>query len=423
MPISFNYSRHELRKTILFFSIIFLFLIAVLTFVNTHDTEIIDEAIHLRTIGLFNGVFQESNFDLYYDTVSPFIPYSYWLIGKGGACGLPLYRVVTLLLSFFTLVIFYRILRHEKIAPAYLLTLLLLTQPYYLLLSVTLHWEMPGLFFGLISCKYFLNAPENRKNILWGSFFSMLAVWANSRFIFIPAGFILYTISRNLLSGGSRKTMIVKTFQEALPPFLSIASISLLFLYWGGIIPPGVQEQSPDFHSIVFNIRQIIFFLVFTGFYYFAFAIIKLNAHRKKLYLTVILLAIPFYFLGPIVYHPCFCCGIIPRIMHSLNGLASNFAGLGLFVSGVIVYTNVVSRLRWREILHNQSFFYLLSFILMMTVAQHVWERYYLISVPFILMFIHSNRQLPKVNGIYILWIACQLLLALGYVTYKVTTP
>jgi len=409
---------HKSLKPVLFFLGPIFILLMLLSFTNYfHPGGIIDEIWHLKEIKLFDTIIKTKNFGLYSSPYPPVGLFLFYIYGLFVNFSLPAYRALIALISILNFIIFFRICQEQKINRPYLVSLFLFFSPYYFLLSVTLHWEMPGLFFGLLALYYFLRFNDTSHDLYLGSLFSLLAVWVNSRLIFIPLGFIFYIIATESLKSHSAYIKARKIAFYSTPPLLVLFSIFLLFFFWGGIIPPALQKVSPGTHKILLNLKQISFIFVFLGFYFFIY--ISVNYKRivnRKHALT--LLCLLFYFIFPLPWEGTHFLGLIPTIICALRDY-SFILGSIFFIAGILIFFDFFNREGNPTIIHDKLFYFFISFALLMTVSIYVWERYYFFCLPILILLVYKKVDLSKLIYFYC-WLGFQTIISGTYIAYKV---
>jgi 4-amino-4-deoxy-L-arabinose transferase-like glycosyltransferase len=306
-------------------------------------------------------------------------------------------------IGFFSVYIFFKICEKLEIKEKLLLTLLFSTYPYFLLLSFIIQSDIFGVYFSLLSLYFFIDFKK--KSYIISSIFTILAIYSRQFYLFIPIGYSLfYLIKNKKIIGNKFKNLydlVIINF-----PFIFIFP---LFLYWGGITSHAYKTVGEyATHNITFSFTKIIFFFVIVGVHFIP---IVFNKFSKK-NLIYSLMFIPFFIIFKLPYD---CFGIICRATRiiSFNMVIFYSVLIIFYLIGIYITINTIfSKNKLKNILLP-----LITFaILISAISHNVWQRYYLIMIPYLYLLFYNNFKNKKILNI---WLIFQSLISIGYILFK----
>jgi 4-amino-4-deoxy-L-arabinose transferase-like glycosyltransferase len=188
-----------------------------------------DESHHIQTIRLFVASFSLHTVKTYAEMHPPLAYMLYALAGKVFGDHVWIYRLVTLLCSSITIVLFFRVLRSLGLDNRKALAgiIVFLMNPYAAGLSVFIYSDMPGLMFLLLAA---LAALHRRPWLFCCA--ASCAILCRQYNVFIPLAIAVWSL---VVWVRNRRPAILLFPCAAI---LSLVPVIALFLYWGDIAPP-----------------------------------------------------------------------------------------------------------------------------------------------------------------------------------------
>jgi len=350
-----------------------------------------------------------------YHAATPPLPYLLWALwGRVLGYGLPALRGLTLLLSFAGFLIFYAVARRQNHAAPLVEALLLLFSPYVFLNSFTLYTVNMGLPFAALALGCYLEAERaGWKALLFGGLAAAAAIYCRQHYLFLPAGVGLVWLAERIRA---RRLTLVHLRDLAL-----IALPALLFaplaLAWGGLTPPAFQTL----HALRPNAENVNFLLMVIGAYGAPLGLFAWPALAGWGWRALGLLAgVPFYAL----FRPAYGVGgdaQLGIILHGLDILGRQAGAWLAFLAGLAVWANglavIVAGLRraGRSVWLPAA--WLLAFAVILLASEAVYERYYAIIMPVLLLWFYP--QIAGRRWLLGLWLALSAGLSGTYFALK----
>jgi hypothetical protein len=320
-------------------------------------------------------------------------------------------RLLTVVLTFLAINLFYDLCRQYKLPSPLLGALSLLFFPYVFFHGFTIYTVCFALFFEILALKYYLVDAPTLKDLLKGSVAATFAVYCRQEYLAIPFGLLLYELLR-IPSGkflSTVKNRFLHLIVLAMPLFLALP----LFIVWGGVNPP---LQQTEFYLTIVP-QHLTFIAIFVGLYFLP-ALLNQNLKKlldyKKRVLVIFLILTPIFIFFPLTYNEEMAVGkgIISHGLSLLGQYLGNVteivAKAFLWAVGtlLVIAEVVVGR---RDSIKMTLFAILISFMGFIMLTPYVAERYYIIVVaPLILIFHKSQRDWR----IYFSWLIFLILMS-----------
>ena len=354
-----------------------------------------DERHIVETIKIFADNFNLNTIKDYPEVTPPFFFMFYALWTKIFGSSTESLRILTLIISFITWQLVYYLfgLFTQKKYHALLLSILVITNPYFFGTSVFVFTDMLTIMLSLAAVISFIK----NKTILF-IIFVALAILCRQYAVIIPISVLLYS----LLNYKNDKQISRNNFIGSLLTFLP-----LLFLFgiWNNISPASGIEKWIVANSSFYNIDYINTYITFSVIYIFPLAIVFF----KKIKFSYLSLSIAFALaivlsLFPVKastatlqftdYHTV---GFVHQALVELLGYESLWLKIVLaFFLLVGCYINIELLKRFYQHIKTKSFdkkliFTLMwiLFLLIMPLSYQVWEKYLTMILPFFILSIY----------------------------------
>lgn len=399
MVLPFFTSQHLKMKKIfsyqtwIIFSLIFLSILALVSINNPCHG---DEKHIVETIRLFANNFSIETIKDYPEVTPPLFYIFYAIWAKLFSDTLMSMRLLNLIISFATWQFLYLLMlsgtKNEK--HSFLLSLLIIINPYFLGTSVYVFTDMLTLFFVIAAVLAF----QNNKNLLF-LFLSSAAILCRQYTIIVPIAIIIYSLT-------NYKVEKIKSAKYILASIISFLPLIVLFVFWKGIAPKSGIEKWIIPNSSSYNMDYINTYLTFLAVY--LFPLILFYFWKLKLNLTDLLISIgltlilSFFPIKPssatIVQTTNITVGYAHKflyvIFNSNTILVRLSLGLLLFV-GVYLNVELIRKVinNFSESIKDQkiiSYYLWILFILIMPFSYQVWEKYLLMILPFLALNIYN---------------------------------
>jgi hypothetical protein len=361
---------------------------------------IVDEHLfHLKAIGQFASTFPFFNLKDY-PTASGPLPYIVWVM-MGKIIGFDLWklRLLTVLFSYLSSVLFFRTCQDENIPSPLLKALILIFFPYIFLYSFTIYTMNFTLFWEIFSLRYFLkySQSQSKHNLLWGSIGSLALVFSRQIDVAVPVAVFCFFLVETRL----------RKLASLLASLVPIAGLLLLFIYWGGITPPPSQTAYP----LSFKLTQLTLLLTVFGFYLQPIGLFE-GRRVRGWPASCFLVLVPYLLIFNVPY-PEEGLGIvyygIDFASRTFHGGFSLIGPLYLGLVGGLVFHGITRSVR--EFPRPPLASYVLLFYIFLSgFNSFVYERYYYFSWPLVLLLlprdVSGNRALLMIVLLFLVGIS-----------------
>ena len=366
------------------------------TTVGLHQAVWGDERHFVQTIQQFGQEISLTQLKTYNEmsTPLPFVLYALW--GKIAGFQLHQLRLFSLLIAFFTFLIFFRLYQEtsSKSSLALLMTLFVIFQPYMIGLTIFVFTDMlPLLFLGLSLWAFQRNNPY----LLAFSLGS--ALLCRQYYIFLPAAVGIYFCFRFFISRNRTAARMV------LASVISLIPLGLLFLLWGGFSPQNDMRQLYLHESLHFHPDYLILYISLFIVYLLPLIIYRWKTYyRDKKILLFSLLLSAFYFLFPIkasaysMAIQVYTVGFFHKFLRSIMGsslehfifyLTFLFSLPVLLTILIDIYQKLKNKITDGLLLANLCIFF---FLVAMPFSYLNWEKYFLPVIPLAVFSILNKK-------------------------------
>ncbi len=355
-----------------------------------------DERHIIETIKLFADNLSFNTIKDYPEVTPPFFYIFYALWVKIFSSSIESLRLLTLIISFLTWqLIFYLIkLFVKNDTHVFLLSLLIIINPYFFGTSVFVFTDMLTLMLSLAAIISFAN-----NKVLFFSILSMLAILCRQYSVIIPTAVILFSLFNYKNDKTTSRNFIIGSFSTFIP-------LIILFGIWKNISPASGTEKWIVPNSSFYNLDYINTYLTFSVIYILPLAIIFFKKIRLNYTSLLISLAFTLFLslfppktsLATLEFTDYKTVGIIHQALAEFFGLESLgikiilwiFLFVGCYLSIELLknlYLQIKSRLLEKEIIFTLIW---ILFLLIMPFSYQVWEKYLTMIIPFLIISIYS---------------------------------
>jgi len=384
-----NLSALKNKSYYLFFSLPFLIFIAI-TGLNFRLMK--DECFFYRIIESFpSSYLQAHNFEsLRYIIPFPgyFIMQSFLYKLLGSAIWQ--LRMVNIILGFITIVIFFRIMRGNKLlqlnrGTAIFISLILLLNPYFFMTSYLIYSDILALCFSVLAVYFY---AKNRYLVCF--IFCGLAIFTRQAYLFLPIGFSLDIIIKNRFKLGNI-VLFIAAFSALVLGTLFFVSLSNHTGINYFLIPSAFSRYaSPN--------RLIIS----VGIYSLPLVIFQLPELLKIRNLLFVLALSPFQFINANTQLGFFidigwgvASNTIINITHLTHQPMVNIMFVLFWLIGAFVIAQVVLMAFIDREINIFYIQFLLAFIMVLFLTWYFSERYILLILPWLLILLSKNFKMP----------------------------
>lgn len=385
---------------------------------------IMDEGLfHIRVIEQFAAAWPVLPIQDYPSATTP-LPYVLWTV-LGQVVGYEVWklRLLTAVVSIAAVQLFYGLCRRQGLRYPLLASGLLLFFPYVFFYGLTLYTTSFGLLFGVAALHFYLDERDDWPRLLAGGLLAALAIFSRQYYLVLPVGMLLYEAVR-FVQGGIRwpsGRTLARWGLLALPVLL----VAPLFWLWGGLTAPMHQED----HFVHPVLQHLSFAPIFVGFYFLPLLIEPAlwRALRQRwlallaalAVLGGISLAFPlFYTEEPNVVGAA--AGLLVHALDMARGrLGPTLAGIGqwgLWLAGVLVLVGGPT-LQPVASSRGKLAALLVAFMALMTATPYVFERYYLIALPLLILSLYGRAQRRWALAA---WLSVQAVVAVGFSYWQI---
>jgi hypothetical protein len=381
-------------------------------------------AFSLKVIETFAGAWPAPNLADYAVTSTPL---AYLLLtGWGKIVGFEIWKlrgltaVATLLSAF----LFYKLCKEQRLPYPLLSALCFLLSPYIFFLGFTIYPENFALLFGIGSLYCYFIYADSLRGMIAGSVLATLAIYCRQSYIFLPAAVLGVDLLRRL----GRRTAALDHWSSWRPLVLGIPILMFIpsYIVWGGATPPMTRVAGHEDWFLALTPAHVNYILMFVGFYFapMLFRPQTTALLKKGRYEWLVVLALAVVFCGfPVrlddVAGHSFVAGIIVHILDLVGSLtwasAEATLGIALWGIGMLIVLGEWSDKPWSQ---EKSWLVgaALGYTGLMIVTPFVYERYYEVLVALLILTLHKTFHSRRVLGF---WVACQALLASGFVYWQ----
>lgn len=380
-------------QTWIIFSLIFLSILALVSINNPYHG---DEKHIVETIRLFANNFSIETIKDYTEVTPPLFYIIYAIWAKFFSYSSESLRILTLIISFATWQILYLLMlsftKNEK--HSFLLSLLIIINPYFFGTSVYVFTDMLTLFFMIASVLAF-----QKDKILLFFVLSSAATLCRQYAIIVPSAVIIYSLV-------NFKADKIKNAKFVVASVVSFFPLIILYIVWNGIAPKSGVEKWIIPNSSFYNLDYINTYLTFSAIYLFPliwFYFRKLQFNLMTILISIgLTLILSFFPIKP-------SAATIVQTTNITVGYAHKFLFMILEINSVIVklvlglflfigsYMSIeLIRMTFRNlresIKDNKIIFTFLwiLFLLIMPFSYQVWEKYLLMILPFLTLSVYQ---------------------------------
>lgn len=348
-----------------------------------------DEIHYLKTIKEFSS---DLTFDalLDYNEVAgplPFVLYGAW--GKLFGTDISHLRLLSILLAFIFQIRLFDVLEGvtRSARRAFLLGLVVMLNPYMIGLNVVVYTDVPALIGLMLALRGILRRSP------WILFFgSAVALLSRQYMMFVVAAAVLYLLIRLAATGDGRDRRMIGA------ALASIAPLTILMGFWGGAAPPSGVESWLNNEPASWHLAYLVTYVAMLAIYAFPLIAWRWRYFFRESMLWIwSLLFIPLYALAPVQASPITLrlsnyetVGYAHRAFVAVTGSRQHAHWLlfACWVIGVPVVVWIVRDVWRRKRSPDPRLFFdlaLISFLAIMPLSFHVWEKYLLPLVPILI--------------------------------------
>jgi len=363
------------------------------------------------------------------DYSSASTPLSYILLTAfGKVVGFEIWklRLFSTVATFIASYLFYRLARKLRLPYPMLCAFILVFFPYIFFSGYTIYPASFALFFGVAALDNYLMGDGSLRKMLMGSVFATLAILCSQAYIILPASFLAVEVLGALRRGSMLATRWA--YSRLIVLAIPILSFVPLVLLWGGFTSPSNRAAAGGDWYLELNPQQLNFTLIFVGFYFFPVVLRRqsrdlLNSWRWVVPSAATLFALYRFF--PIVLEDgpdrfLYMAGVVIRgldiVRRSLGGGFVEVAMLGLWLAGLLIVLGELSERMW-SVDRIRLAALALGYVGLMALSPFVYERYYLILVPPLILFLYRSYRRRWVVAA---WTGVQALLALVFSYWQI---
>lgn len=241
-----------------------------------------DERHIVETIRLFTSNFSLETIKDYPEVTPPFFFIFYAMWARIFDQSIESLRILTLIISFTTWQILYLLnllfTKNEK--HSFLLSLLIIANPYFLGTSVYVFTDMLTMLFVLASILSFI-----RNNNFRFLIFSTLAILCRQYVIIIPIAIIIYSLT-------NYKTDKSESVKYLISSAISFVPLIVLFILWEDIAPKSGIEKWIIPNSSFYNLDSINTYVTFSVVYIFPLIFLLIKKIRISFFVSSISLVL-----------------------------------------------------------------------------------------------------------------------------------
>lgn len=384
-----------------------------------------DEGVFsLRVIESFASTWPRPNLADYGVTSTPL---AYLLLtGWGKIVGFEIWKLRSLTAgaTFLAAYMFYKLCKGQGLAYPLLSAFSFLLFPYVFFLGFTVYPENFALLFGVGALYCYLMSGGAAGRMIAGSVLATLAIYCRQSYIVLPATILGVDLFRRIRRGSAPSGQW--SYSRALILAIPILMFIPFYVIWGGATPPMTRTaNAPDWFLAV-TPTHVNYILMFVGLY---FAPMLLRSQtvalfRRGRYVWFVALGLlAVYIAFPVrlddVGGQSLVAGIVIHGVDLLGRLTWSGVGatakLALWGIGLLIVLGEWLDRPWPE---KKTWLVgmALSYIALMVVTPFVYERYYEILVPLLILILHRTFHSRRVLG---WWVAVQVVLAGGFTLWQ----
>ena len=384
-----------------------------------------DEGIFsVRVIEKFASTWPRLNLADYAVTSTPL---AYILLtGWGKIVGFEIWklRLLTSGVTFIAAYVFYKLCKGQRLPYPLVSAFSLLLLPYVFFLGFTIYPENFALLFGVGALYYYLMNGGSPGRMVAGSVLATLAIYCRQSYIVLPATLLGVDLLRRLRRESAPSDR--RSYWRPLILSVPILMFIPVYLLWGGATPPMTRVGAGGWHFEL-TLAHLNYILMFVGFY---FAPMLLRAQTVALVRTgryvwlVALGLLAVYLTFPVQLNDVAGHSVVAGVViHGLDlvgrltwGGVGAAAKLAIWGIGLLIVLAEWSDGPWTEektCLVGVA----LSYIGLMIVTPLVYERYYEVLVPLLILIMHRTFHSRRVLS---WWLAVQVVLAGGFTLWQV---
>ncbi|HMN23626.1 MAG TPA: glycosyltransferase family 39 protein, partial [Ignavibacteriaceae bacterium] len=349
----------------------------------------------VETIKLFADNFTFNTIKDYPEVTPPFFYMFYALWAKIFSSTTESLRLLTLLISLITwqLIFFLIQLFVKKDSHAFLLSILIVINPYFFGISIFVYTDMFTIMLGLSSLISFI-----KNKVFLFFILSTLAILSRQYAVIIPAAVIVYSLL-------TYKNDTITNRNNIIASLISFIPLIILFAIWKNISPASGIEKWIVPNLALYNFDYINTYITFAVIYilplvFIYFMKIKINYLSLLIAFTVTILLSLFPIkpsLATLEFTDYKTVGIVHQVFAEFFGYGSLglkiilwiFLFAGCYINIEIMkkfYLQVKSKSYNKELILPLLWF---LFLLIMPLSYQVWEKYLTMILPFYLLSIY----------------------------------
>lgn len=397
----------------------------LITKLNFH--LIADEGIyHIKVIEYFADIWPRIDIGDYPSASTPLAYLLLTIFGKIIGFEIWKLRLLPAIATYLSVYLFYGLCKQHKLPHPLLSSFIFLFFPYVFFYGLTIYPASFALFFGLWAMNYYLLSDTTLNQLIKGSILATLAIYCRQFYLVLPLGMLLFELWQAYRQGFFRS--IRQRFLRLIVLAIPIMMFLPLFILWGGFTAPFNQASQGGAWYFKPMPHHINYFFMLVGFYFLPTLIksdMKELMKSKLSILFVLVILLPLYFLFPIIfsYEPGQIDIIAGLIVHGLGFLrqilgnnVAFIATLSLWTVGFLILMGELMSRPW-SVDKRKLIVLLVTFLTLITLTPYVYERYYILLIPFLILLFHKSFHSRR---LLILWLAAQVVLSTGFSYWQI---
>lgn len=373
---------------------------------------------HLKVIASFADAWPRIWLADYASASTP-LPYLIWtLYGKLVGFEVWKLRLLTVLIGLGATNLFYGVCRRRNMPRPLLSALVFAFFPYAFFHAFTIYTVSFGLLFGVWALQYYLREADTPGSLLRASLLATLAIYCRTFYIALPLGMLAHRVvqpARGRFFRWQRRDLLDWVLLS-----LPLWAVLPLFRLWGGLTPPSHQDSFP----LCVVPEHLNFLAILVGFYCLP-ALLDVWASRlfKTKAMAAVALLVPLY----LVFMPQYsdeigrvraATGLVVHGLDLLSGLWAWLPHIGQFALwgiGCLILALLVTGPINAE--KGKLLACLGSFLLLIALTPYPSERFYLLTVPLLILLTH---RLPYHGRLLPWWLPVQIGLSAGFTYWQI---
>jgi 4-amino-4-deoxy-L-arabinose transferase-like glycosyltransferase len=368
-----------------------------------------DEAHFVETVRLFVDDFSFERLRDYPEVTPPlvYILYAVWAKIFGSAT--EILRLFSLLVALLCWQVLYRLnwLITGQSLYAWLLSLIIVVNPYFVGTSVFVYTDMFTILFCLLAITALIRERTAAFAICLGA-----AMMCRQYAIIFPVAYAFFWCLARLRGRHYPVRFLVGAVASVIP-------LLFLILYWGNIAPESGLRKWLVTDGIAYNFNAVTVYVTFAVVYLAPLVVWGLSRFTIRFIDLMVALGVSLWFfvfpvapsLATLTQTQLNTVGLAHRVLKGLIGegiLLDSVLWFCFYVGCLLTFLSVKSLVAdcKRRVLDEKTFFILvwLLFLIVMPFSYQVWEKYLLMVLPFlglsiVICFIRKNIGVPSLIG------------------------